>query len=63
MERKYMVVSYGTSKKTGEPYSRAARIKEDEKDGTYGYLDEKDSYYVDDLRPLGTVITLEFAEV
>ena len=63
MERKYMVVSYGTSKKNGSLYSRAARIKEDEKNGTYGYLDEKDSYYVDDLRPLGTVITLELAEV
>lgn len=63
MERKYMVVSYGTSKKTGAPYSRAARIREDEKNGTFGYLDEKDAYYVDDLRPLGTVITLELAEV
>lgn len=63
MKRTYMVVSYGTSKKTGALYSRAARIREDEKNGTYGYLDEKDSYYVDDLRPLGSVITLEMAEV
>lgn len=62
MERKYMVVSYGTSKKTGSLYSRATRIKEDEKNGTYGYLDEKDQYYTDDLQPLGSIITLELIQ-
>lgn len=62
MERKYMVVSYGTNKKTGALYSRALRIREDEVNGTYGYLNENDPYYVDDLRPLGTVITLQLTE-
>lgn len=63
MERKYMVVSYGTSKKTGALYSRASRIREDEKNGTFGYLDEKDVYYADDLQPLGTIITLQLTQV
>lgn len=61
MERKYMVVSFGTSKKTGALYSRAARVREDEKNGTYGYLDDKDAYYTDDLQPLGSVITVEMS--
>lgn len=63
MERKYMVVKYGNSKKTGALYSRAVRIREDEKNGTFGYLDDKDVYFVDDLRPLGSLITLQLAEV
>ena len=67
MERKYMVVGYGLGKESHEPYSRAYRIKEGEpRDGSkvgYGYLDQKDTYYTSDIRPLGTVITLSFQEV
>lgn len=62
MERRYMVVSYGTAKKTGEIYSRASRIREDEKNGTFGYLDEKDKYFMNELKPLGTVVTVELLE-
>ncbi len=62
-ERKYMVTGYGAKKDTGELYSRASRVKEDEKNHTYGYLDEKDRYYIDgEIRPLGTIITLELTE-
>lgn len=61
--RKYMVTGYGAKKDTGELYTRAARVKEDEKHGTYGYLDEKDRYYIDgETRPLGSVILLELTE-
>ena len=63
MERKYMVVRFGVNKETGEPYSRASRLKE-AKDGTsWGYLDEKDPYYLDEIRPLGTVVAVELTEV
>jgi hypothetical protein len=58
-----MVVAYGTSKKTGSLYSRCTRIREDEKNGSFGYLDEKDQYYTNDLRPLGTTVELEMSEV
>ena len=63
MVRRYMVTGYGAKKDTGELYTRAARVKEDEKNWKYGYLDEKDRYYIDgEIRPLGTIITLELSE-
>lgn len=62
MERKYMVVAYGESKKDKRPYSRAYRLKE-AREGGWGYLDQKDTYYSDEIRPLGEIITLSMQEV
>jgi hypothetical protein len=50
MVREYMVVSFGTSKKTGALYSRALRVRSGQ-NGAYAYLDEKDQYYLDETRP------------
>lgn len=61
MERTYMVVSYGQSKKDKSLYCRAYRVKEDE-NHSYGYLDEKDVYYCDEQKPLGTIFKVELME-
>lgn len=58
MEKKYMVVAYGSKKDTGEPYSRLHRVFESDK-RVLGFLDEKDSMYLDDIHPLGEIITFE----
>lgn len=62
MERRFMVTGYGTSKKTGALYSRASRIVEDEKKHLFGFLDSKDQYFTNDIRPLGTILSVEMAE-
>jgi hypothetical protein len=61
MEKKYMVVGFGTSKKTGKPYSRAYLLKSD-KAGTFAFLDRNDSYYTEDIRPVGTMIIVKLVE-
>ena len=56
MEKKYMVVAYGVKKETGESYSRLLRMFESDKK-VCGFLDEKDKMFLDDIHPLGKVIT------
>ena len=58
MEKKYMVVAYGEKKDTGEPYSRLYRVFESDK-RVLGFLDEKDSMYLDDIHPLGEIVTFD----
>ncbi len=58
MEKKYMVVAYGVAKDTGAAYSRLLRMFESEKK-VCGFLDEKDKMFLDDIHPLGEVITFE----
>lgn len=60
-EKRYMVVGFGTSKKTKDEYSKAYLIRGD-KNETFGYLDQKDSYYTEDKRPLGTIIVVTMQE-
>jgi hypothetical protein len=55
MEKEYMVVAFGTSKKTNKPYSRAYCLRKD-KLGKYGFLDQKDQYFTEDIRKLGEVL-------
>ena len=62
MEKKYMVVGFGLSKEKGEKYSKAYLIRGDKK-GTYGYLDTKNVYYTNDIRPIGTIIIVKLEEV
>ena len=61
MNREYMVVSFGTSKKNGKDYSRALRVKGD-KNQTWAMLDEKDVYYAQSKRPLGDIINVSVEE-
>lgn len=58
MEKKYMVVAYGEKKDSGEAYSRLLRIFESDKK-VCGFLDEKDKMFLNDIHPLGEVITFE----
>jgi hypothetical protein len=62
MTKRYMVIAFGTAKKTGNPYSRAYLLKGD-KEGKFGYLDSRDSFFTNDMRPVGTIINVEQAEV
>ena len=62
MIKTYMVVRNGAAKKTGEIYSIAQRVQHS-KDKTNEWLDEKDKYWCDELRPVGTLINVEQMEV
>lgn len=62
MTKNYMVVRNGAAKKSGEIYSIAQRIFQS-KDKTSEWLDEKDKYWCDELRPVGTIIKVEQMEV
>lgn len=62
MEKHYMVVRNGQSKKTGDDYSVALRMC-GKKDGSSSWLDEKDNFFTDDIRSLGTIITVEQTEI
>lgn len=62
MTKIYMVVRNGLSKKTGALYSIAYR-KVQAKETGYEFLDEKDSYFTDDIRPVGTMLKVEQMEV
>ena len=62
MEKEYMVIGFGKSKKDGTPYSRACRVKQ-ANDGTWGYVDIKDVFFLDDIRSLGSVVKVEQMEV
>lgn len=61
MTKIYMVVRNGLSKKTGALYSIAVRIGKT-KEG-YEYTDDKDTYFTDDLRPVGTMLKVEQMEI
>lgn len=61
MVREYMVTKFGAAKNTGEIYSRGSRVKT-AKDGSYGYLDEKDTCFFDEIKPLGTIVKVELME-
>jgi len=56
-----MVVAYGTSKK-GKTYSRSYLVRE-AKDQSFGYLDQKDQFFTDTIRPIGEIINVEQTEV
>jgi hypothetical protein len=56
-----MVVRNGLSKKTGAVYSIAYRLGETKE--KYQYLDEKDTYFTDDVRAVGTLLKVEQMEV
>lgn len=62
MTNTYLVVRNGVSKKTGAVYSVANRVFKS-KDGNSEWLDEKDKYWTDDIRPVGSVISVEQIEV
>lgn len=62
MTKTYMVVRNGAAKKTGETYSVALR-KCQSRDGNTEWLDEKDKYWTDDIRPVGSEIKVEQMEV
>lgn len=62
MVKTYMVVRNGLSKKTGAQYSIAYKLGKT-REGGYEYLDEKDSHFTDDIRPVGTLIKVEQMEV
>jgi|GEM_PF-3677910 len=61
MTKRYLVVSNGAAKKTGEVYSRAYKIAKDSKG--FEWLDQKDVFFTDNIRPVGTVIEVEQCEV
>lgn len=62
MTNTYLVVTNGVSKKTGAVYSIAQRICQ-KKDKSSEWLNEKDQYFTDDIRPVGSIITVEQMEV
>lgn len=62
MKKSYMVIRNGTSKKTGELYSLALNLCKSN-DGKSEWLDEKDKYFANDIRPVGSVISVEQMEV
>lgn len=61
MTKTYMVTRNGVSKKTGAIYSIAERLGKT-KEG-YEYLDSKDTYFTDDIRPVGTMLKVEQMEI
>ena len=62
MTKTYMVVRNGAKKGTGEIYSIAQRVHQS-KDKTFEWLDEKDQFWCEDIRPVGTIIKVEQMEV
>lgn len=62
MTKTYLVVSNGVSKKTGSLYSIAQRVCQ-KKDKSSEWLDTKDQYFTDDIRPVGSMIEIEQMEV
>lgn len=62
MTKTYMVVRSGAAKKTGEVFSVAQRLCKS-RDGNSEWLDEKDKYWTDDIRSVGSVIKVEQMEV
>ena len=62
MTKTYMVVRNGAKKKTGETYSIAQRLFQNH-DKTSEWLDEKDKFWTDDIRPVGSLIKVEQMEV
>ena len=59
MEKKYIVVGFGTNKETGERYCRAALVREGK---DWGYVDLKNTYYPEEIRPVGTIIPVTLIE-
>jgi len=62
MTKTYMVIRNGTSKKTGAVYSLAQRLAQN-KDTGFEWLDEKDMFWTDDIRSVGTFFDVEQLEV
>ena len=62
MTKTYLVVSNGVSKKTGKKYSIAQRVCQ-KYDKSSEWLDSKDQYFTDDIRPVGTLVEVEQMEV
>lgn len=61
MTKTYMVIRNGTAKKSGEVYSLALKLSKS-KDG-FQWLDERDKYFTNDIRPVGALIEVEQMEV
>ena len=62
MTKSYMVVRNGVAKKTGEVFSVAHRLCQ-KQDKTAAWLDEKDTFWTDNIRPVGSIIKVEQSEV
>ena len=62
MTKTYMVVRNGFKKKTGEAYSIARRLFQNH-DKTSEWLDEKDTYWAEEIKPVGSLIKVEQMEV
>lgn len=62
MDKNYMVVQFGVSKKTGKPYSIAQRMIM-ANDGTWGRLNPKDQFFTDDIRGVGEIVRVQQQEV
>lgn len=62
MTNTYLVVRNGVSKKTGAVYSVANRVFKS-KDGTSEWIDSNDKFWLDDARPVGTIVNVEQMEV
>jgi hypothetical protein len=56
-----MVVAEGLSKKDKSPYSRCYIVRE-AKNGEYSYIDERDTYFSKQSRPVGSLVEVEQTE-
>lgn len=58
MREKYLVISYGLSKK-GKEQTRLAKIIEYEKEGmTYAFIDTQKIKYIEGIYEIGTILEL-----
>lgn len=62
MTKKYMVIRNGAKKKSGEVYSMACKLGQNPETG-FEWLDERDKFFTDDIRPVGSIIEVEQMEV
>lgn len=59
MSEKYLVISYGLSKK-GKEQTRLSKIIEYEKDGmTYAFIDTQKVVYIDGIYDIGEILELQ----
>lgn len=62
MIKSYLVVKNGAKKESGEVYSMALRIGKNSQ-SSFEWLDDRDKFFTDDIRPVGTRIEVEQLEI
>jgi len=61
MQNRYLIIRNGAKKATGEAYSVGVRIGRDKLG--HEFIFEKDTYFTDKIKSVGTIVIVEQMEV